>query len=124
MATKEVLELAVKALDKSRQAFANYEQERKEWYTENPGYQFPFCPHGVSLITDYDPMCGHCEDGYSFFHYETEAKDALEAAKYAVAQRDKRVEAVTALLALGATWSDLENPEKIGLWIKQPTTIS
>lgn len=26
------------------------------------GYAFPYCPHGTSLWTDYDNICGGCED--------------------------------------------------------------
>lgn len=29
------------------------------------GYRFPHCPHGMSLWTDYDNICGPCEDGYT-----------------------------------------------------------
>lgn len=124
MATTEVLQLAKKALDKSRKAYADYEQEVKEWYRDNPGYQYPYCPHGTSLITDYDPMCGDCENGYQNFHYESEARDAIDAAKYAVAERDKRVDAIVHLFTkLGATWDDLQSPDHINEWIKRPTNI-
>lgn len=27
------------------------------------GYQFPHCIHGMSLVTDYDNICGGCENG-------------------------------------------------------------
>lgn len=56
----------VKAFD------AAYEAEVNEWYTEGRGrsradggmgYTFPHCPHGMSRWTDYDNICGHCEDG-------------------------------------------------------------
>lgn len=49
-------------LRKVRQHRADYEQEVRDWYEENPGYQFPHCIHGSSLVTDYDNICGGCED--------------------------------------------------------------
>lgn len=41
---------------------AEYDAEVSAWYEENPGYQFPHCIHGSSLTTDYDNICGGCED--------------------------------------------------------------
>jgi hypothetical protein len=31
------------------------------------GYRFPHCPHGMSLWTDYDNICGQCEDSISVY---------------------------------------------------------
>lgn len=31
------------------------------------GYAYPRCPHGSSRWTDYDNICGPCEDGYSVY---------------------------------------------------------
>jgi hypothetical protein len=64
---------------------AEFEAERREWYengdgaapkwidTEDgrrvniggKGYAFPVCIHGMSQWTDYDNICGGCEDGVS-----------------------------------------------------------
>lgn len=77
---------ALAALAEVKAAAAAYESELDDWYragdgrparwvTEhdddgNPrtvnrggmGYAFPYCPHGMSLWTDYDNICGYCED--------------------------------------------------------------
>jgi hypothetical protein len=31
------------------------------------GYTYPYCRHGSSRWTDYDNICGGCEDGYSIY---------------------------------------------------------
>jgi hypothetical protein len=31
------------------------------------GYRYPHCPHGMSLWTDYDNICGYCEDPISVY---------------------------------------------------------
>lgn len=50
------------ALRDVRKRIAEYDAEVRDWYAENPGYQFPQCIHGSSLVTDYDNICGWCED--------------------------------------------------------------
>lgn len=52
-------------LRKVRAHRASYDAEVRDWYAEHPGYQFPVCIHGSSLTTDYDNICGGCEDGAS-----------------------------------------------------------
>ena len=67
---------------------AEYRADREEWYRSGDGrrpnwrtdpetgrshnyggkgYSYPYCPHGMSLWTDYDNICGGCEDGYSVY---------------------------------------------------------
>jgi hypothetical protein len=50
-----------------------YREEVDAWYTTGDGrpsseggrgYTFPHCIHGSSRWTDYDNICGGCEDGY------------------------------------------------------------
>jgi hypothetical protein len=41
------------------------------------GYRFPHCIHGTSLWTDYDNICGGCEDG------STAIEDAIVSAREA-----------------------------------------
>ena len=36
-----------------------------QWNAGGRGYRFPECIHGSSLWTDYDNICGPCEDGLS-----------------------------------------------------------
>jgi len=55
--------------------YANGDGRAPEWVTEHDadgyprnvnigglGYRYPRCPHGMSLWTDYDNICGGCED--------------------------------------------------------------
>lgn len=57
--TEGILPVVRKHMEERRAA---YDAEVAEWYQENPGYQFPECIHGTSLVTDYDNICGGCED--------------------------------------------------------------
>jgi len=42
------------------------------------GYTFPYCKHGMSLWTDYDNICGGCEDGASAIQRaQSVARDAF-----------------------------------------------
>ena len=76
-----------RALQEALQARADYEAEVRDWYengdgqapdwrTESDdeghtwrwnagglGHAFPHCIHGSSLVTDYDNICGGCEEG-------------------------------------------------------------
>lgn len=84
-----------------------YRAEREEWYRSGDGrrpnwrtdpetgrsvnyggkgYTFPYCPHGKSLWTDYDNICGPCEDGYSVYQL------ALWNAQEKVAEYNRRLE--------------------------------
>lgn len=50
------------------------------------GYSYPYCPHGSSNWTDYDNICGPCEDGYSVYQL------ALWSAQEKVAKYNERVD--------------------------------
>lgn len=59
------------ALAEVRKREADYDEEVRAWYEEGEGrprseggsgYRFPHCIHGASLWTDYDNICGWCED--------------------------------------------------------------
>jgi hypothetical protein len=80
--------VALVELRKLKASEAEYRADREEWYRSgdgrspkywtNPetgrrhnyggkGYTFPYCEHGSSRWTDYDNICGPCEDGYSVY---------------------------------------------------------
>ena len=84
---------------------AEYRADREEWYRSGDGrrpnwrtdpetgrshnyggkgYSYPYCPHGMSLWTDYDNICGGCEDGYSVYQL------ALWSAQEMVAEYNER----------------------------------
>lgn len=58
------------------------------------GYRFPECIHGMSLWTDYDNICGGCEDGLTVYqealyagHRDAAAYlDRMSVVQYAVDQ--------------------------------------
>lgn len=57
---------------------ADYDKACEDWASQ--GYRPQHCFHGVNLWTDYDPICGWCEDGDDWRDTETKA---LVAAKKA-----------------------------------------
>lgn len=85
---KIMARIALSELRKLKNAEAEFYAEREEWYrngdgrsprwVERPdgrsvnmggkGYSFPIaCVHGSDAWTDYDNICGPCEDGYSVY---------------------------------------------------------
>lgn len=82
--------LALKILRELKARDAEYRQDREDWYLRGDGrspkwyqgpdddrpynyggkgYSYPCCPHGTSNWTDYDNICGRCEDGYSVYQW-------------------------------------------------------
>lgn len=70
--------------------------EPYQWNAGGRGYRFPACIHGTSLWTDYDNICGPCEDGY------TDYQLALMCAHADWNAWTKRCEAIRALTSSGA----------------------
>lgn len=85
----ETGKLALKILRDLKAREREYREEREEWYRAGDGrrpkwyqgpdddrpynyggrgYSFPSaCVHGSNAWTDYDNICGPCEDGYSLY---------------------------------------------------------
>lgn len=79
--------VALTELHKLKAREAEYRADREDWYRSGDGrsprwieredgqhvnmggkgYSYPYCPHGSSMWTDYDNICGPCEDGYSVY---------------------------------------------------------
>lgn len=99
--------IALKILRTLKAREAEYRAEREEWYRAGDGrspkwyqgpdddrpynyggkgYTFPYCEHGTSRWTDYDNICGGCEDGYSIYQL------ALWSAQEKVAEYSKRID--------------------------------
>jgi hypothetical protein len=70
--------------------WAKYDEECAEY--ANKGFRPHRCFHGMNLWTDYDPICGPCEDGYSWFDPELYRKLALGQAKDAYKKFDERLD--------------------------------
>lgn len=100
--------IALEILRNLKAREAEFNAEREEWYRAGDGrspkwYQGPdddrpynyggkgwafpeACVHGSSAWTDYDNICGPCEDGYSVYQL------ALWEAQDRVSQFNKRME--------------------------------
>lgn len=58
----------------------------RHWNAGGRGWTYPECIHGTSRWTDYDNICGGCEDGYSVYQL------ALWEGKEKAQQYTERVE--------------------------------
>jgi len=104
--------VALRILKKLKQREAEYWEARRYWYESGDGrpsdwrvdpetgrhwnaggrgWTYPECIHGTSRWTDYDNICGGCEDGYSIYQL------AIWEAKEKVAQFKERAEWVGAM---------------------------
>lgn len=70
------------------------EQDRREGHTPH------YCEHGTSRWTDYDNICGGCEDGVTM-------ADGVERRTYALDSAKRRVEKVTEITTHLAALRDL-----------------
>lgn len=109
----KVLKLATQLVERARKNYRDYDEARAAWYrsSDTRGYRFPECIHGVSLITDYDPMCGPCEDGYSYFDYTQQARDALFRARQAYDESMRRWNIVFDIMGMG-----YDKPQPLADW--------
>lgn len=82
-------------------AHMDYENDVDEWYRsgegKTKGYAYPACEHGTSRWTDYDNICGPCEDGIYLSNGVVRRQFALAEAK----MRNER------LARLNATFEDM-----------------
>ena len=98
--------LALRILRDLKKREAEFQADREEWYRSGDGrppkwrvdpetgrshnyggrgYSYPYCRHGSSQWTDYDNICGPCEDGYSLYQL------ALWEAQSRAARTEKRI---------------------------------
>lgn len=100
MATsKAVLSLAAKIAARLYSDYLDHldacEQDRRD------GYRPHYCEHGVNMWTDYDAICGYCEDGISMRDGLTRREYALDQAKRRDAKCREIVRAAQTLTDLG-----------------------
>lgn len=67
------------------------------------GYRAHYCEHGTNRWTDYDNICGPCEDGFSMGDPFTRRQYALNEARSRMAEYGKILAAINLLNGLGAT---------------------
>lgn len=123
--------IVLSELRRFKKAEAEYWEDREEWYRtgdgrrahwyqgpddERPynyggkGYGYPYCPHGSSLWTDYDNICGPCEDGYTVY------QRALWSMQEKMAEYNRRIDwVVDAPSSL-----DHETRRKLIQWATEP----
>jgi len=56
-----LIQRALKHLRRLQARQAAYDEECREWARQ--GYRAHYCIHGTNQWTDYDNICGPCEDG-------------------------------------------------------------
>jgi hypothetical protein len=112
--SKQVLELALIIFKRYAMAWAMYDAECAEYAKD--GFRPSHCFHGTNMWTDYDPMCGPCEDGYSWFNRNAYRALALAEAHRAHDKQAKRIQMLIELRSEGAPISITE----LGKWATEP----
>lgn len=112
--SKSVVKLALVIFKSYAVQWAEYEASCESYAKD--GYRPAHCFHGVSLWTDYDPMCGPCEDGYGYFDPNAYRRLALDEAARAYARQQERVDMLVKLMGMGAPVQIAE----LGAWATQP----
>lgn len=110
-----VAKIALTELARVRAMYEAHEAHAEECHRQ--GFRAHYCAHGVNMWTDYDAMCGECENGRQRFHYMEEAEAALGYAKAQQAKMEVRLNAVVALAAMGAPVS-----AELSAWVAEPIT--
>jgi len=86
------LRLAAAIVRRERAAYAAYREScDADW---RQGYRPHYCRHGMNLWTDYDPICGACEDGRGYWDYLAECRDALDTVARARTEMERRMDEV------------------------------
>lgn len=69
-----------------KRRWQEYQEDVDHWYRsgegKTKGYRYPYCFHGSSLWTDYDNICGPCEDGFNGYNPTIFYRWAVDSAKY------------------------------------------
>lgn len=105
-----------------------FDKTVREWYRKGDGrsredggrgYAYPYCIHGVYILTDYDIPCGWCESGdWEEFDYIATIRWTVGAWQRAKEERDKRWAALDHLVEAGyAAW---DIPTEMTTWARRP----
>lgn len=92
---KILLGIALHIFKDFEREWAQYESDCDLSYRH--GYRPSRCFHGTNLWTDYDPMCGPCEDGLGWFDREAYRKISLDMARRDLDEFYKRLQIYTQL---------------------------
>ena len=86
-ARKTELKRALEYLTAIKRSWNDFLADREAWYRSGDGrptsqggkgYSFPYCFHGSSQWTDYDNICGGCEDSFTGYNPMTFYRWALD----------------------------------------------
>lgn len=131
---KDWQHLAIHMVHQRKAMYDAYEADVDDWYRNGDGrptqaggrgYSYPYCFHGTSRWTDYDNICGGCEDGFGHFDYLRELEVAKEMAKDAFKEFQDRIALYTDLdykiryRGLPITYDTTE----LMAWIQDPIRI-
>lgn len=92
---------------RSLREYAEHEHARKVWFRDGDGrsvtdggkgYDFPACIHGMSRWTDYDNICGGCEDGWGYWDYARTLEMYADQVRFARKQWERRAAKVSEFL--------------------------
>lgn len=86
--SKAVLSLAAKISRSLERDYAEYVEACESYRAD--GYRAHYCEHGTNQWTDYDNICGGCEDGMTMSDGVQRREYALDSAK----RRDEKCKAV------------------------------
>lgn len=114
----KIMSVAKRHLDAYRAQFAAHEVEKREAWAR--GEMLHYCVHGTNLWTDYDPMCGPCEDGYGYWDYLTFAGLALAEAKADYVRFEERLSLYVKLSNMGAPADALFSLTE---WVSEPVEV-
>lgn len=79
MTDKATLKMAAKLADRYWDGYQEYLEDVEADHRD--GYRAHYCEHGMNLWTDYDPICGPCEDGWSMRNGVHRRRRALDEAR-------------------------------------------
>lgn len=107
--------LALNITKAMRKVYENYEEAALD--EAKRGYSMHYCIHGTNLWTDYDNICGGCENGESYFDYMRELRYAKDRVDSTWEKCQKRRVNLVPIISDGA---DGELINKLLEWATEP----
>ena len=95
MMNRTTLKVALRFLKAAKARRSAWEDACRSWARE--GFAPAYCEHGTYLWTDYDPICGYCEDSWTVYD------EALWHAKHWEQEHRKLIELLRNAMEVGAS---------------------
>ena len=120
METKMLSEkqMALHILKRRRKDWAEYLEECEQAWKD--GYRPHYCFHGTNQWTDYDNICGYCEETGNRFDYLFELSQCLREANRLTKLQTERV---NLLIQLRTAHAPIDFDEFIK-WVREPLTVT